>query len=81
MKSYWLAESDLNGKSLKLGDMFTYHGSNITSTKGDVNIYQEKVWTLIRNVLIEGKFDLSDRIKQNFFVEVAGLVLMYKCTT
>ena len=36
------AISTLRGKSLKLLNQFTYLGSNISSTKGDVNMHLEK---------------------------------------
>ena len=41
------AISSLNGKPLKLVDQFIYLGSNISSTKSDVNICIGKAWTAI----------------------------------
>ena len=43
------AVSTLNDKPLKLVEYFTYLGSNISSTEGDVNI--GKAWTAIKRLL------------------------------
>ena len=39
--------STLNGGSLKLVDKFTYLGSNVSSTKNDINTRLAKAWTAI----------------------------------
>ena len=61
------AISTLHGNPLKLIDQFTYLGSNISSTERDVNICIEKLWTVIDRLSIIGKYDLSDKIKRDFF--------------
>ena len=71
----------LNGKPLKSADQFIYLGSNISSTKSNINLCISKVWTIIDRFMIIGKSDLSDKIKQNFFQVVAVSILLYKCTT
>ena len=48
---------------MKLVDPFTNLGSNISSTKSDVNSSLVKAWTAIDWLLIIWKSDLSDKIK------------------
>ena len=55
---------------LKLEDLFTYHGSNISSTESDVNIRIGKALTVIDRLLIIWKSDLPDKIKRDFFQAV-----------
>ena len=42
---------------------------------------QAKSWTGIDKLLIIWKFDLSDKIKYNFFQTAAVSLLLYRCTT
>ena len=60
-----------SGKPLKFVDLLTYSGTNISSTEGDLNIRVGKTWTAIDNWFITWKFDLSDKIKRDFFQAVA----------
>ena len=75
------AISALNGKPLKLVDPFIYLGSNISSTKSDVNNHIGKAWTAIDRLSTIWKFDLFDEIKQKLFQVVAVSVLLDGCTT
>ena len=65
---------NLNGGSLKLVDKFTYLGSSISSTESDVSIHIAKVW--IDRLSILWKFDLSDKIKRDFFQAVVVSILL-----
>ena len=56
-----------NGGSLKVVKMFTYHGSNVSSTENDTNMSPAKTWTAIKRLLIIWKSNLSIKIKHNFF--------------
>ena len=76
-----VAISTLSGWSLKLVNKFTHLGSNISSTKSDVNIHLVKVWKAIDMLLIRWKTDLSEKIKRNSFQAVAVSILQYGCTT
>ena len=71
----------LNGKSLKLVDKFQYVYSNISSTKRDNNIRISSTWTAIDKLTTIWKYDLSNKIKREFFQTVAELLLLYNCTT
>ena len=64
---------------LKLMDQFTYIGSNISSTKSDINTLQAKAWTAIDRSSIIWKSDFPDKIKWNFFEAVT--ILLYGCIT
>ena len=44
--------SKLNGTPLKILDQFTFIGSNISSTKSDVNVHIEKMWITIDRLSI-----------------------------
>ena len=55
--------STLNGKPLKLVDLFTYLSSNISSTESDVNIHIRTVQTAIYRLSMIWKFELSDEMK------------------
>ena len=63
--------SSLSGKPLKLVHHFTYLGNNISSIESDVNIRLEKARNAINRLPIILKFDLSDKIKRDFFQAVA----------
>ena len=56
----------LSGKPLKLVNYFKYLGSNISSTKSNINIHIGKAWNAIDKLSIMWKSDLSNKIKQNF---------------
>ena len=75
------AISTLSGKSLKLGDHFTYLGSNISSTESDVNIRRAKALTTIERLSILSKSDMSYKIKWDFFQVVTVSIILYGCTT
>ena len=66
--------STLGGSSLKLGDKFTYLGSNVSSTKKDIDTRLTKAWTAIDRLLVIWKPDLTDKMKRSFFQ--AGVVSM-----
>ena len=69
-----------NNKPLKFVDQFTYLGSNISSKESDVSIRIGNTWTSINRLSNSKKFDLSDKIKREFFQTVAVSVLLYGCT-
>ena len=73
--------SSLNDKLLKLVDPLIYLGNNISSTTSDVSRYVDNVWTAIDKLPTIWKSDLSDKIKQEFLLAVAMLVLIYSCAT
>ena len=75
------AFSSLNSKPLKLVDQFIYLGSNIASTRSDVNIHVDKAWNAIGRLTIIWKSDVSNKIKWEFFQAVTVSVLMYGCFT
>ena len=66
--------------TLKLVDQFVYLRSNIPSTESDINICQAKAWNIIDRLSILWKFDLSNKIKQDFFQAVAVSIQIYGCT-
>ena len=66
------ANSTLNGRPLKLVDLFTYLSSNISLTESVVNIHLLKVWTAIDRLTITWKSDLSD--KKSRFLPGCGCV-------
>ena len=66
--------------SLKLGDKFTYLGSNVSSTEHDINTRLANTWTAIERISVIWKSDLSDKIKRNFFTKsdrINTAILMY----
>ena len=75
------AISTLNGKFSKFIGQLTYLRSTILSKKSGVNIRIDKVWTAIDRLSIMWKYDLSDKIKREFFQTVVVSVLLYRCTT
>ena len=56
--------------TLKLVDMFTYFGSNISSAENYVSIRLAKAWNVIDRPLIIWISNLSDKIKSYFFQTV-----------
>ena len=75
------AISTLTSKPLKLVDKFTHLGSNTSSTESNVNMCQLKAWTSINRLSIIWKFDLSDKIKRDFFQAMAVSIPLYGYTT
>ena len=73
--------STLGGTSLKLVDKFTYLGSNVSSTKKDIDTRLTKTWTAIDKLLIIWKSDLTDKMKRSFFQAVVMLIQLYGYTT
>ena len=71
--------STLKGVPLKLVDKFTYLGSNVSSTKKDINMRLAKAWTAIDRPSVIWKSDLTDKIKRSFFQSVVVLILLYGC--
>ena len=67
-------------KPLKLLDQITYLSSNMSFTESDIIILREKARITIDRLSIIWKFDLSDKIKWNFFQAAAVSVLLYDCT-
>ena len=72
--------SSLNSKPLKSVDQVIYLGSNILSTKSNINICIDKDWIAIDWGSTIWKSDLSDSMKSKIFQTVAVLVLLYSCT-
>ena len=59
--------STLNGCSLKLVDKFIYHGSSVSSTETDINMWLAKAWIGIDRLSVIWKSDLTNKIKCRFF--------------
>ena len=59
--------------------MFTYLGRNVSSTESHLNIYQAKARIDIDRLSIILKYDLSEKIKQDFFQALS--ILLNGCTT
>ena len=76
-----MRRNHLSGKPMKLVDKLTYLGSSVSTTESDVNIHQAKEWTAINTLLIIWNSDKFDKIKQDFFQDVAVSILLYGCTT
>ena len=66
--------------TIKLVDKFTDLGSNVSSTKNDINTWQAKAWTAINRLSIIWKSNLTDKIKRSFFQAVVVSILLYGCT-
>ena len=73
--------STLDGTSLKLVDKFTYLGSNVSSTKKDIDTQLTKAWTAIDRLSIIWKSDLTNKMKRSFFQAAVVSILLYGCTT
>ena len=54
-------------KHLKSIYLFTYLGSNISSTESGVNLRTAKAWSAMNWLSIVGKFDFSDKIRWDLF--------------
>ena len=72
--------SKINGGSLKLVDVFTYLGSNVSSTENDINMQLAKTWIAIDKLSVIWKSDLSNKIKCNFFQAAVESILLYGCS-
>ena len=59
----WCYMDEISDGPLKLVDKFMYPGRSISSTERDFNIHRVKVWTVIAQLSIILKSDLSDKIK------------------
>ena len=66
---------------LKLVDMFTYLGSNVSSTQNDIDTRLTKAWTANDRLSIVWKSDLTDKIKRSFFQAAVVSIMLYGCTT
>ena len=73
--------STLNGSSLKLVDKFTYLSSCFSSTENDINTCLAKALNAIDKLIIIWKFNLSNKIKCDFFQAAVISILLYGCTT
>ena len=62
-------------------DNITYPGSNVLSTKNDINTRLAKAWTAIDRLSVIWKSDLTDKIKRSFFQAAVVSILLYECTT
>ena len=59
--------SNLNGRSLKLVDKFTYLRNSVSSTENYINSWLAKAWTAIDRLSVIWKLDLSEKNKAQFF--------------
>ena len=66
----------LSDKPQNLIDQFSYLDSNISSNGSDVNVHLAKVSPTINRLSILWKSDRSDKIKWDFFQNVAVSVLI-----
>ena len=73
--------STLNRSSLKLVDKFTFLGSSVSSTEGDINARLAKPWTVINSLSVIRKSGLTDKIKRSFFQAAVASILLYGFTT
>ena len=73
--------STKNGCALKLVDKFTCIGSNVSSTKTDIDTRLAKAWTAIDRLSVVRKSDLTDKMKRSFFQTAVVSILLYGCTT
>ena len=73
--------STLDGTSLKLVDKFTYLGSSVSSTEGDIDTWLARAWTAIDRLSIICKSNLTDKMKRSFFQAAVVSILLYRCTT
>ena len=67
----------LNSKTLTI----SYISITISLTESNVDTYIGNAWTATDRLLAIWKYDLSDRIKQEFFKAVVVSVLLCGCTT
>ena len=51
------------------GNMFTYLGSNVSSTENDINMWLTKAWTAIDKLSVIWKSDLTNKIKRSFSMQ------------
>ena len=57
-----------------------YLCSSVSSTESDVNMLLAKVWTAIDRLSAIWKYDLSNKMKQDFFQAAVMSILLYRCT-
>ena len=69
-----------NDKALELVDLLVDLDNNISSTENDVSVRIDKACSAIGRLLTIWKFDLSDKIKREFFQSVAVLLLLQGST-
>ena len=72
--------STLIGGSLKVVDKFMYLRTSASSTENDNNMRLTKALTAIDKLFIIWKWELSNKIKCNFFQAVLVSILLYGCT-
>jgi hypothetical protein len=71
----------LNGENIKAVQEFTYLGSNIISTKRDVEIRLGKAWAALISLNKIWKSSLPVELKRNFFRAAVESVLVYGAIT
>ena len=62
-------------------NIFTYLGSNVSSTEKDIDTRLTKAWTAIDRLSIIWKSNLTDKLKRSFFQAAVVPILLYGCTT
>ena len=62
-------------------DKFTYLGSSVSFTESDISMHLAKASTAFDSLSITWKFNLSNKIKCNFFQAAVVSILLYGCTT
>ena len=72
-----LNQTKPNLPNLKLEDYLLSLDSNISSAERDVNTRIEKTYTVIDILLTTWKYDMSNKIKREFFQAVTVSVLLY----
>ena len=71
----------LNNDNIKAVEEFTYLGSNIASTKRDVQIRLGKAWSALNKLNTIWKSSLPKKLKINFFRATVESVLVYGSTS
>lgn len=70
-----------SGHLIKCVNDFSYLGSNIRSTKKDIDIRKAKAWKALDGLTVIWKSSLSDHLKRGFFRAVVESVLTYGSST
>ena len=73
--------TSLNGQEIKSVDEFTYLGSNIASTKRDVQLRIGKAWGDMDGLRTIWKSTLSDNLKREFHRAAVQTVVLYDSST
>ena len=68
-------------QDIKTVQEFTYLGSNIASTKRDIEIRFAKAWSALNKLYKIWKSNLSPKLKRNFFRATVESVLLYGATS